>query len=247
MQARGPGPITWIAIKTIAMVLLSVACAPSLRTFHCGEDEECQAHEVCDAGDCMSTDGGTCPGPDCAGPCSPSVPLPSAQQEIGDCRIICEGDGGGVSITDETDPPDDGNDCTADLCSGTVPEHLPRTEGTMCGPDGTGLCDSAGKCKYDNGQSCSSDEPCLSGFCVDGVCCNNTCTATCLACNLPSTMGTCTYLPSGTQDGFAAQSCTASRACDGFGGCLLKAGETCIDDTECLSGTCAGSPKLCQP
>src|SRR5581483_6372471 len=34
-----------------------------------------------------------------------------------------------------------------------------------------------------NGSACSSASECLSGFCVDGKCCNVACTATCNACS----------------------------------------------------------------
>ena len=38
---------------------------------------------------------------------------------------------------------------------------------------------------------------CQSGPCVDGVCCNQACSGSCQACNLPGTVGQCTPIPGG--------------------------------------------------
>ena len=48
-----------------------------------------------------------------------------------------------------------------------------------------------------NGTGCTRNEECTSGICVDGVCCNDACgggAADCQACNLPGSLGTCSYL-----------------------------------------------------
>ena len=42
---------------------------------------------------------------------------------------------------------------------------------------------------------CAAD--CVSGFCVDGVCCNSACKETCKACNVASAPGVCTFVPAG--------------------------------------------------
>jgi hypothetical protein len=58
-----------------------------------------------------------------------------------------------------------------------------------------------------NGQSCTSDSECLSGFCVDDVCCDTACTGGCEVCSLAaggSSDGTCTILnhpPTANADG----------------------------------------------
>jgi hypothetical protein len=41
------------------------------------------------------------------------------------------------------------------------------------------------------GVACTSNNQCLSTFCVDGVCCNDDCTGQCEACNLAGKAGTC--------------------------------------------------------
>ena len=40
--------------------------------------------------------------------------------------------------------------------------------------------------------ACTSASQCLSGFCVDSVCCNTACTGSMEKCNLPGHLGTCT-------------------------------------------------------
>jgi hypothetical protein len=74
-----------------------------------------------------------------------------------------------------------------------------------------------------NGDSCTTGAMCSSGFCADGVCCNNDCTTLCRACNLSGSRGTCSVLPSGSQCTLAA--CDSSdrlvpaRLCDTAGNC----------------------------
>jgi hypothetical protein len=48
---------------------------------------------------------------------------------------------------------------------------------------GTGLCLT----KTEIGNACTQSIACLSGSCVDGVCCENTCTGTCKACSTTKT------------------------------------------------------------
>lgn len=48
-----------------------------------------------------------------------------------------------------------------------------------------------------NGVSCTDPAECASGYCVDGVCCNEPCDAPSQACNLPGSVGTCSDLPRG--------------------------------------------------
>jgi hypothetical protein len=77
----------------------------------------------------------------------------------------------------------------ADLCSFTS-----RNEGQSC--SGTSLCDGAGDCSVQKGAlgaTCSSNIECLSGQCVDGVCCESACNGPCMACN--SGTGRCDVMP----------------------------------------------------
>ncbi|MDD2696794.1 MAG: PA14 domain-containing protein [Candidatus Pacebacteria bacterium] len=67
-----------------------------------------------------------------------------------------------------------------------------------------------------NGESCTSGGDCFSNYCVDGVCCNTSCTGTCVKCNLTGAVGTCSYIPSG-QD--PDNECAGNTVCNGSGAC----------------------------
>jgi hypothetical protein len=60
---------------------------------------------------------------------------------------------------------------------------------------GNHACDGRSQCKMGRGVLCRQSEECLSGFCVDGVCCERACT-TCESCNslLSGLRGSCTTL-----------------------------------------------------
>jgi len=97
----------------------------------------------------------------------------------------------------------DGVCCDAE-CSGSCVACTAAKKGS--GSDGTcgpiaydtdpeeecwgGACDGLGQCKYYNGVSCATTTDCLSNYCVDGFCCGNICTGTCLLC-LESEKGFC--------------------------------------------------------
>ncbi len=64
------------------------------------------------------------------------------------------------------------------------------------------------------GALCSNAQECLSGNCVDGVCCNTACNSVCQRCNIAGSVGTCTSIPAGTDPD---NECTGN--CNGAGGC----------------------------
>lgn len=77
------------------------------------------------------------------------------------------------------------------------------------------------------GLGCTSNSQCSTGFCVSGVCCENACTGSCTACNLPGSLGTCSPRPNGT-------------ACDDQ--------NACTQSDSCQAGVCTGAnPKSCGP
>ncbi|RYE92362.1 MAG: kelch repeat-containing protein, partial [Myxococcales bacterium] len=70
-------------------------------------------------------------------------------------------------------------------------------------------------------QSCAAGNQCLSGFCVDGFCCNTPCQGSCEACDAPGARGSCVAVagePHGGRDACpeapAGQPCQ-QRVCDG--------------------------------
>lgn len=152
----------------------------------------------------------------------------------------------------------DGVCCAAASCPGTcracnVPgattlgvcsNVLPGVGDDTCTADQA--CDANQQCKGKNGQACGTFTDCANGHCADGLCCETDCTDTCKACNVTNKRGTCSNIPSGTEDPVAAPVCvsdsTQPRYCDGNGVCTnapKPIGSACT-----ASGQCA-SPSFC--
>jgi hypothetical protein len=123
------------------------------------------------------------------------------------------------------------------------------TTDSQCSSDHQCVAGSCGKSI--NGAECDSNDGCLSGFCVDHVCCNIACTGACVTCTEPSSKGRCTYLPTDRTDpacnGQDPSSCGRTGACDGAGRCTLYRENTvcapskCGETSEQTPGTCDGS------
>jgi hypothetical protein len=137
------------------------------------------------------------------------------------------GDGGGGSMVDGTtgENPDGG------------PPGVNPLDGEV---DDTGAPIEAG-IPMGVGATCRSGADCTLGFCVDGICCNEACTGSCSACNLPMLGGMCSPVPAGQSPASghtacpttAASTCQQDGKCDGKGGCELWA-----NATSCGDGTC---------
>ncbi|HXJ23164.1 MAG TPA: hypothetical protein VMT03_23300 [Polyangia bacterium] len=97
--------------------------------------------------------------------------------------------------------------------------------------------------KQSNGQPCACPTDCASGFCADGVCCNQACGGSCQTCVATGSEGTCVPRANGepprTPTGCAvdpASSCGTDGMCDGAGKCRdYPLG------TVCRAGTCDGA------
>lgn len=96
-----------------------------------------------------------------------------------------------------------------------------------------GTCNANG-CWKSNGDTCTNAGDCASIICVDGVCCDTTCTGTCKACNVAGKLGTCSTM-TGLPDPF---SCAGDNVCTSTAGCLPKNGSACTSATSCASGFC---------
>src|SRR6185436_6634405 len=114
--------------------------------------------------------------------------------------------------------------------SGQPPDNTPPPKLDAMPPSGAA-----------NGQKCTSRTQCESGFCVDGVCCDDSCTGTCRACDVAGSMGQCTNVPDnedpdnecGTD---MVNTCKRDGMCDGQGACRKYAA-----GTECAPASCTGS------
>ncbi|HMY19861.1 MAG TPA: C-type lectin domain-containing protein, partial [Polyangium sp.] len=106
-----------------------------------------------------------------------------------------------------------------------------------------GACSGFGECKLYNGVACATTEQCLSNYCVDGFCCGNICTSTCMACSTAKKGygfdGVCEHISNG-QD--PDNECNPGE-CDGAGVCNqvqtgLANGAACSQSVQCISGFC---------
>jgi hypothetical protein len=139
-------------------------------------------------------------------------------------------------------PDRDGGDGTVDRVADHPPSDLGSLDRALDTPMplGTGSPCSAG------GLACAT------GFCIDGVCCENACPAGCRACAAGKTgaaNGLCRPIPVGMDpdaecpdQGMA--SCKRSGSCDGLGACSIYP-----RGTTCGAGSCSGSmlvpPRTC--
>jgi hypothetical protein len=162
--------------------------------------------------------------------------VPSGQgdpgnQTPGDCKkLVCNGGGGLATVPDDGDLPDDGNACTADLCSGGVASHAPAPAGAPCAQGST--CDGKGSC-----SGCAKDTDCgQSNACASFACTAGKCSAG--------------YVPFGQGNpGVAVGPCKKS-VCDGSGGATSIAddGNLPVDGNPCTADACqsgvASNPPL---
>lgn len=76
----------------------------------------------------------------------------------GDCLALqCDGKGGGTPVPDDGDVPDDGNDCTDDVCD-DGPKNLPLPAGTAC--NGAMVCHADQTCQPCPARDgCGDDSP----------------------------------------------------------------------------------------
>jgi MYXO-CTERM domain-containing protein len=88
-----------------------------------------------------------------------------------------------------------------------------------------------------NGEDCTRTEQCASGFCVDGVCCNNGCGDLCQACDVPGFIGSCVQVPSGPPHGDRGECEGAGGPCEGE--CREKSNACTYDQNECGESSCS--------
>ncbi len=86
------------------------------------------------------------------------------------------------------------------------------------------------------GSTCSAGTQCQSGFCVDSVCCENSCASACQSCNLAASRGYCRADPDNTP-------CPDSNLCNGTevcrsGSCTAGTALNCDDGSICTTDAC---------
>ncbi len=158
--------------------------------FCCASGDCCASSTDCDAYDqaAVCNTPGTCQGTRVDGVCSPTK----------QCGVTTVQDDSGCAGIEA-------NACgpyPAQICTSAVNQSPPVCASTCMNDSG---CDvsahcSNGQCVPDQGQggACTFQNDCAAGLtCVDGVCCNSACGGTCMACDVPGSVGTCTAVPAG--------------------------------------------------
>ena len=192
---------------------------------------------------------------------------------------LCDGLGGCSKFTRDTP-------CTVPSCSGNKLNTPGTCNGLgVCSAPGIQNCHPfrcadgacATSCKNDadcddgiacvngtcgpkrDGQLCGKASECLSGFCVDGLCCESACTGACWSCALASSPGRCTPVVAGNADPRAMcemksqSTCSTNGKCDGSGGCqkypvnTVCAAETCVSSVYTPASMCNASGQCVAP
>ncbi len=92
----------------------------------------------------------------------------------------------------------------------------------------------------DGGQRCEVGPQCASGYCVDGVCCNEACSGPCVACALAGAEGTCSPATPGTDPHRdCGEGGPCDSVCDAESACVSRVGEACVATTCTADGTAA--------
>jgi len=84
-----------------------------------------------------------------------------------------------------------------------------------------------------NGSVCDRGRRCLSGHCVDGICCDTECSGACESCAYLASPGTCTPHPAGTDP----EDVCGMNICDGRGNCATDAGLPTTDGQVTVHGS----------
>ena len=142
-----------------------------------------------------------------------------AAQPTKDClKAVCDGAGTTKSIPDDTDKPDDANDCTTDTCVAGVPMFTPLAVGAACTMGGGKKCTATSKC-----VECVAGGDCASAVC-DTL--SNKCA--------PASCG------DGVKNGSETDTDCGGATCP-----KCVTGKVCTVGTDCVGGACTGS--VCAP
>ncbi len=198
-------------------------------------------------GHCVPALAGTDPHQQCTADTMASCGHDGLCDGAGHCRLWAAGTVcGGATCSSDTEtyaPTCDGN---GHCLAGTSVSCYPYACGsgacdTSCTQPANGcqspaVCNAMGSCgPRALGQPCSKPTDCASGFCAQGVCCDQACNGgNCYACNQPSSPGHCKPLPNGTTCGPATcngDDAVSARACDGAGTCQPGTVTVCVPYT----------------
>ena len=218
-------------------------------------------------GTCGTVANGNDPDNECATQGAASCGTTGTCNGAGACAIYASGTAcGAASCTKDTQLANTCNGAGSCLPSTSIPCAPYMCAGTVCATSctddtqctGTYFCGmSNNACQPDqgNGQTCTANSQCITGSCVDGVCCNTACAGLCSACSAvrkgSGVDGVCGAVSNGNDPDnecatSSASTCGTTGTCNGTGACALYASgtacgtATCANDTQ-LANTCNGA------
>lgn len=197
----------------------------------CGEGTvcgKCAAAPCADGAECAS---GSCQeGICCDAPCDGAC-LACTQTLTGEPDGVC------APLLDQSSAPE----CSSEGGCGEVPGYCKCADGIQNGDETDVDCGGVCGSTCGNGSICADGGDCVSGNCVGGLCCNESCGGACEACDTADHLGLC--LP--VAPGQPHASCQGTSVCGVSGACAKPTGEPCAQDGECASNLCNGSPAVC--
>ena len=197
-------------------------CAVTPNT-SCGTDGKCNG-----AGVCERWNGGTC------APTSGCADVHDKVSATGTCN------GNGACVAGAPVPCSTGFLCVSGACAS---DCTAQNESTNCDTTDGFTCIGGSCQKIGQGSSCTSGAQCLTGNCVDGVCCASASCTDCSSCNVGGSVGVCHAVAAGTADGICVATCLSGKPtemsglCDGSGACRGPTG--CQAGYLCTGGSCA--------
>jgi hypothetical protein len=95
------------------------------------------------------------------------------------------------------------------------------------------------------GVACSDGKACASGFCVDGVCCEEACDQVCETCKPAGLPGRCRHVAGDTDPHHDCKGdySICSGTCDGYGKCSYPPAGTWCGFAHCLAGGVLSKPR----
>jgi hypothetical protein len=208
-----------------------VLCTAANAATQCDDQNPCTSDACLPCGEPECNGKGRCSNQGLSG-----MPTPGVTQTPGDCRERRCVEGKDEAVEDNYDPPNDGNECTVDLCKSGEPGHLPQSVGTACG-GGSYKCNTTGEC-----VQCLSVADCSlsAGKCNKTVCASGSCELE--------------PLPLGTVCGANGEQCGASgsccESCVSMGMSCGSSSNSCgesLDCGSCATGQICHSNSCCAP
>ena len=117
-------------------------------------------------------------------------------------------------------------------CEGCTAKRKTQGEDGVCGSVPPGH----DQCFVLQGESCKDKTECATGDCVEGVCCDSTCTGACLSCTKGARVGVCGAISEGSCD----------VACDGDHSRVVSRTESSVSNIHAHDGTTIGNQRLHQ-